>query len=177
MIDIYRSTWLSYVGYCQKYQLQVDTVDDFNQKIGEIQIELFSLLNPHYQKNEFVRAILAPFVRRIYDISDSNGQLNHPQRVSIEEETTETFCRILGFSVTDAQSNPLFPIIQTQENEIVGLSHIPQRAPSIAKRNEDYLSYVKYIQIFPEQPTTYLLFYLFAPQAANLAFTYVEEDG
>lgn len=176
MVDIY-GLWKDYIGFCAKYQLQVSTVDDFNQKIKQIQNELFSMLHPHYRKNEFVRSLLEPFLRRIYDISDQNGQLLNPQRVGVEEQTTEVFCRIIGFSVTDGNGNILFPIVKVMESAIGDLQNIPQRQPDLTKNRCYYLSYDNVTQLYPQQSINYMMFYLVYPDEANLAFTYQLVNG
>lgn len=177
MVEIYGFLWKRYLDYSKKYQLQVDTVDDFNTKIAELQLEAITLLGSHYQANEKVRSLLAPWIRRIYDTSDQNGQLLQPQRVGVEEETTETFYRLVGMGVTDGNGKLLYGISPAMEAEIVEFMRIPQRKPDLTKLRAYYINYDDVIQLYPEQEIPYILWYLIYPTAAQLAFTYELVEG
>lgn len=163
--------------YVQKYQLAAPAVQEFNGNLDEVQKEAISLLSPHYQGSELVRSLLAPWVRRIYDSSDSTGQLNQPLRVGVEEETTEIFYRVLSLGVTDGNGSILFGISPVMEAEIVEMQRIPQRSPNLAKSRAYYINYDGVIQLYPEQSIPYVLFYLVYPTAAYLAFTYQLVNG
>lgn len=177
MVSIYNFLWLRYTDYARKYQLQVDTVDDFNGKIAELQLEALTILGPYYQQNEKIRSLLAPWVRRIYDVADQNGQLLEPQRVGVEEETTETFYRLVAMGVTDNNGNLLYGISPAMEAEIVEMQRIPQRQPNLAKSRVYYINYDGVIQLYPEQAIPYVIWYLIYPTEAILAFTYNTVNG
>jgi len=177
MVKIYDFLYLSYIGYCKKYQLAIDTVTDFNQKVDEIQREAITILGNHYQQSEKVRSLVTPWVRRIYDTTDQNGQLLQPSRVGVEEETTEEFYRLIGMGVTDGNGGLLYNIDPIMENELMLTMRIPQRQPNLAKQRAYYLPYDDVIQLYPQQEIPYILFYLIYPTTAILAFTYQEVDG
>lgn len=177
MVGIYTFLWQRYIDYAKKYQLQVDTVDGFNGKIAELQLEAATLLAPHYQESEKVRSLLAPWIRRIYDTSDQNGQFLEPERVSVEEPVTETFYRTVGLGVTDSSGNLLYGISPAMEAEIVEMQRIPQRKPDLTKSRAYYINYDGVIQLYPEQAIPYILWYLIYPTAAVLAFTYSIVNG
>lgn len=177
MISTYNFLWTRLIQYGQKYQLAAPSVAEFNGNLAEVQIEASNLLAPYYQENELVRALLAPWVRRIYDVSDANGQLLQPQRVGIEEQTTESFYRIIGMGLTDGSGNMLYGISPAMEAEIVEMQRIPQRQPSLAKKRVYFLNYDNVIQLYPAQSLPYVLFYLIYPTKAFLAFTYQLQNG
>src|SRR5580698_1625586 len=101
MVGTYSFLWLRLIDYGKKYQMQAPSVDSFNSALDEVQREAISILAPYYQTNEKVRALLSPFIRRIFDTTDQSGQLLQPQRVGVEEETTEEFYRVVSMGVTD----------------------------------------------------------------------------
>ena len=177
MVGTYSFLWLRLIDYGKKYQMQAPSVDSFNSALDEVQREAISILAPYYQTNEKVRALLSPFIRRIFDTTDQNGQLLQPRRVSVEEETTEEFYRVVSMGVTDGNGTTLFPIHQTMENEIALMTLIPQRQPNITKNRAYYINYDDVIQLYPEQSIPYILFYLIYPPTAQLAFTYSVVDG
>lgn len=177
MISTYNFLWTRLIQYGQKYQLAAPSVTEFNGNLDEVQREAISLLAPYYQESELVRSLLAPWIRRIYDVSDSNGQLLQPERVGVEEETSETFFRIISMGVTDSSGNILFGISPAMEAEIVEMQRIPQRKPDLTKSRAYYLSYDNVIQLFPPQVISYILFYLVYPTKAFIAFTYQLQNG
>lgn len=177
MISIYNFLWARYIDYAKKYQLQVDAVQDFNSKVDEIQREAITILGTRYQSSELVRSLCAPWVRRIYDISDNTGQLSQPERVGVEEPVTEEFYRVVGMGVTDGNGNLLYGISPAMESEIVEFQRIPQRKPDLTKSRAYYLNYDDVIQLYPQQAINYVLFYLVYPTDALLAFNYVLVNG
>lgn len=177
MVAVYSFLWTRLIEYGRKYQMQSPSVDEFNHNLDEVQREAITILGPHYQVNEKVRSLCAPWVRRIYDTSDQNGQLLQPQRVGVEEETTEEFYRLVGMGVVDANGKLLYGISPAMEAEIVEFTRIPQRKPDLTKSRAYYINYDNVIQLYPEQEIPYILWYLIYPTAALLAFTYDLVDG
>lgn len=177
MVSTYYFLWTRLIQYGQKYQLAAPSVDEFNGNLDEVQREAITILGPHYQANEKVRSLCAAWVRRIYDTSDQNGQLNLPQRVGVEEETTEEFYRLVGMGVTDGNNKLLYGISPAMEAEIVEFNRIPQRKPDLTKSRAYYINYDTVIQLYPEQEIPYILFYLIYPTEAKLAFTYAMVNG
>lgn len=169
--------WERLIKYAQKYQLQAPDVDNFNSALEEVQLEAMTILGPHYQANEKVRTLLTPWVRRIIDVSDQQGQLLQPQRVGVEEETTETFYRLVGIGVTDDSGKVLYGISPSMEAEIMEYSWMPQRKPDLTKSRVYYIPYDDVIQLYPETEIPYILFYLVYPSKALLAFTYSVVNG
>jgi hypothetical protein len=176
MIGVY-FLWQRLINYGQKYQLASLSVDEFNSNLAEVQLEAMTMLGPKYQSNELVRSLLAPWVRRIYDTSDQNGQIQQPQRVGVEEQTTETFYRMVGMGVTDTNGNLLFGISPTMEAEIVEMQRIPQRKPDLTKSRAYYINYDDVIQLYPQQNISFILWYLVYATMAKLAFTYTLVNG
>lgn len=177
MISTYGFLWTRLIQYAQKYQLQVPAVQEFNSNLDEVQREAISLLAPHYQESELVRSLLAPWVRRIYDVSDQTGQFLQPLRVGTEEETTETFYRILSLGVTDGNGNLLYGISPAMEAEIVEMQRIPQRKPDLTKSRVYYINYDGVVQLYPQTAINYILFYLVYPTEALLAFNYTIQNS
>lgn len=177
MIESYGFMFKRLIDYAAKYQLQVPTVDEFNSKLDEVQLEAVNILCPLYQENEKVRTMLANQVRRIYDVTNSTGQALQPQRVSVEEETTEEFYRIIAMGVTDNNGKTLFGISPAMEAEIVEMQRIPQRQPNLAKSRAYYNNYDGVIQLYPEQSIPYVLWYVIYPTKAYISFTYVLVNG
>ena len=177
MVAIYDFLWLRYIDYAKKYQLQIDAVNDFNSKIDEVQREIISILSEYYQKNDKVRTLLSPFTRRLYDQSDQNGQILFPQRVGVEEQTTEEYYRLLGLGITDENGKILFSVDKTDEDELIYSYRVPQRKPNADKNAVYYLQYNSVIQLYPEEQFYYVLYYLIYPTTATLVFTYNIVDG
>jgi hypothetical protein len=177
MVAIYDFLWKRYIDYAKKYQLQVDTVDDFNTKIAEIQIEAITILAPYYQFNEKVRGLIEPWIRRIYDISDQNGQILRPERVGTLEPVTEEYYRLLSIGVIDVNGNILYNIDPIVENELMLCMRIPQRKPDLTKMRAYYIQYDEVIQLYPQTEISYILFYLIYPVEAKLSFTYSVVNG
>jgi len=175
---MYNFMWQRLAVYSAKYQLQQPAVQEFNSTIDEVQRELISMLAPYANMNEKVRALLEPWIRRIYDTSDQNGQIDFPQRVGVEEEVTETFFRVISMSVTGAGGTAtLFPIHPIMESEITIAQLMPQRAPDLTKNRAYYNVYDGVIQLYPMQGIPYLMWYLVYPVAAILAFNYEMQNG
>lgn len=177
MVSMYNFLWTRLITYGQKYQLQAPSVDQFNSTVQEVQLELMTILGDNYQANEKTRSLLSPWIRRIYDVSDQNGQLLQPQRVGVEEETTETFYRLVAMGVTDGSGNLLYGIQPAMEAEIVEMQRIPQRQPNLAKSRVYYINYNGVIQLYPSQTIPYILWYLVYPTPGILAFTYTVVNG
>lgn len=169
--------WNRLLDYAQKYQLQMDTVPGFNSKLKEIQLEAINILCPLYQTNEKVRTMLSTWVRRITDVSDSNGQLLQPARVGVEEETSEEFYRIVAMGVTDINGKLLYGISPAMEAEIVEMQRIPQRKPDLTKSRAYYIAYDNVVQLYPEQQIPYQMWYIIFPAEAYIAFQYVLVNG
>jgi len=177
MISTYFFLYERLINYAAKYQLAAPAVDEFNSALKEVQLEAVNILCPLYQTSEKIRTMLSPLVRRIIDVSDSNGQLLQPQRVGVEEETTELFYRVVAMAVTDNNGNMLYGISPAMEAEIVEMQRIPQRKPDLTKSRAYYIGYDEVIQLYPQQQIPYELWYVIYPPDAYIAFNYVLVNG
>lgn len=177
MISTYNFMYERLINYAAKYQLAAPAVAEFNSALQEVQLEAVNILCPLYQSTEKVRVMIAPLVRRIYDMSDNNGQCLLPQRVGVEEETTELFYRLVAIGVTDNSGNLLYGISPAMEGEIVDMQRIPQRRPDLTKSRAYYINYDSVIQLYPTQQIPYQLWYVIYPPDAYIAFNYVLVNG
>lgn len=171
MVKVYDFLWQSYIGYAKKYQLQVDSVADFNLKVAEVQMEIATILSPHYQENEMVRSYLGPWVRTLTGVTPSTGIISRPQ------VNSETFYRPLALALTDASGNIISNIDSVDEDELMVIWRIPQRQPSIAANRLYYTQIGQTIQIQPAAAVNYLLYYLVYPTPASVSFTQSVVNG
>lgn len=171
MIETYNFLWKRLADYGKKFQSGQDTVDEFNTKLDEIQLEVINDLSPHYQTNELVRGLLDVWVRNITSISSSTGNVTRPVVGS------EVFLRVLSMGVIDEEGNELFEMRQYIETELFIAQRIPQRRPSLSKKIVAFVPYNKKIQLYPKSAIRYNMFYFIYPTTAKIAFTYATVDG
>lgn len=161
--------WNRISAYGQKYQSGMDTVSYFNSSLEEVSNEIFNDFSPSYGKNENVNVLMDYWVRQQVQTSPGTG-------IDTIGTDPEIVNRIL--SAGYAPSGVIqFGIPSVQENELVAIARIPQRAPNVTAK----IVYYRYntpntVYFYPAQAIPYFIFYLIYPTEAHIAFTYTSTD-
>lgn len=158
--------WNRLAAYSQKYQSGADNVAYFNTALAEVQLEIYNDFSPLYDENQKIKNLLDVWVKEEAGTSFSTGFIR-------PGTPPEIINRPISIGYTSINGSIIFSIIEIDEDELVAVSRIPQRAPNVAKKNVYFRFNSPYdLQFYPKTTIPYDLFYMIYPTPANIAFTF-----
>lgn len=150
----------SVAQYAADHYVGLNPMPEFVIHVNESQREIMDLICPQYDRNERIRVLMDPFVKKVN--GTASGTIAKPS----------DYYRAL--SITATFNNSVIPVYQAKENELIEQDWIPQRKADFAKRIAYYKQAGPVITVIPSTSVPYEMYYAVRPTDISLDFDYAD---